>query len=101
MVPVNAKLHAREVEWIIDNAQARWAFVTRDVAPERLAGLAQQIDVEDWRREALSHDELFFKIYADREAFIALTGSCTSEESAWEQAAEEIRERDAAQAKKG
>ena len=38
VVPVNAKLHPREVEWIIDNAQARWAFVTRDVAPQPLAG---------------------------------------------------------------
>jgi len=26
VVPVNAKLHPAEVEWIIDNAQARWAF---------------------------------------------------------------------------
>ena len=53
VVPVNAKLHAREVEWIIDNAQATWAFVTRDVAPERLAGLAQQIDVEAPQADAL------------------------------------------------
>jgi len=34
VVPLNAKLHAKEAEWIIDNAQARWGFVTRDVAPE-------------------------------------------------------------------
>ena len=33
-VPVNAKLHPREVQWILDNAQARWAFVTSDVAPD-------------------------------------------------------------------
>jgi long-chain acyl-CoA synthetase len=46
VVPVNAKLHVREVEWIIDNAQARWAFVTQDVAPGPLAGLEHQIDVE-------------------------------------------------------
>jgi len=46
VVPVNAKLHPSEVEWIIDNAQARWAFVTRDVAPEALAGLDRQIDAE-------------------------------------------------------
>jgi long-chain acyl-CoA synthetase len=46
VVPVNAKLHSREVEWIIDHAQARWAFVTRDVAPDALAGLQNQIDVE-------------------------------------------------------
>jgi long-chain acyl-CoA synthetase len=46
VVPVNAKLHSREVEWIIDNAQARWAFVTHDVAPDTLAGLERQVDIE-------------------------------------------------------
>ncbi len=54
VVPVNAKLHSREVEWIIDNSQARWAFVTRDVAPDTLAGLARQIDIE-----SAEADELF------------------------------------------
>ena len=53
VVPVNAKLHAREVEWIIDNAQARWAFVTADVAPDALAGLERQIDVETTQADAL------------------------------------------------
>jgi long-chain acyl-CoA synthetase len=53
VVPVNAKLHAREVEWIIDNAQARWAFVTADVAPQPLAGLERQIDVESAEADAL------------------------------------------------
>ena len=53
VVPVNAKLHAREVEWIIDNAQVRCGFVSGDVAPALLAGLERQIDVEspeadDW-----------------------------------------------------
>ncbi|NEX64618.1 class I adenylate-forming enzyme family protein [Noviherbaspirillum galbum] len=46
IVPVNAKLHPSEVEWIIGNAGARWAFVTADVAPAPLAGLAHQIDVD-------------------------------------------------------
>lgn len=46
VVPVNAKLHTSEVEWIIDNAQARWGFVTRDVAPAPLIGLERQIDVD-------------------------------------------------------
>ena len=32
VVPVNAKLHPAEVEWIVADARARWAFVTRDVA---------------------------------------------------------------------
>jgi long-chain acyl-CoA synthetase len=31
VVPVNAKLHLREAQWILDHAQARWAFVTPDV----------------------------------------------------------------------
>jgi long-chain acyl-CoA synthetase len=46
VVPVNAKLHPREVEWVIANAQVRFGFVTADVAPEPLAGLTHQIDVE-------------------------------------------------------
>lgn len=46
VVPVNAKLHPAEVEWIIDNAQARWAFVTGDVAPCPLKGIERQIDIE-------------------------------------------------------
>ena len=45
-VPVNAKLHPREVEWIAANCGARWAFVTTDVAPEPLAGVTRQIDLE-------------------------------------------------------
>ena len=53
VVPVNAKLHPREVEWIIGNAQARWAFVTRDVAPDLLAGLERQVDVESAEADAL------------------------------------------------
>ena len=40
VVPINAKLHLREAQWILDHAQARWAFVTPDVgaglqSPER------------------------------------------------------------------
>ncbi|MDR3371884.1 AMP-binding protein [Rhodoferax sp.] len=53
VVPVNAKLHSREVEWIADNAQARWAFVTSDVAPTPLAGLERQIDIESVEADAL------------------------------------------------
>jgi len=53
VVPVNAKLHAKEVEWIIANAQARWAFVTRDVAPEPLLGLERQVDVESPECDAM------------------------------------------------
>ncbi len=41
VVPMNAKLHLREAQWILDHAQARWAFVTADVgkglqAPDRV-----------------------------------------------------------------
>ena len=41
VVPVNNKLHLKEVQWIVDNAQARWAFVTQDLVPdgETLSGL--------------------------------------------------------------
>jgi long-chain acyl-CoA synthetase len=52
-VPVNAKLHPREVEWIINNAQARWGFVTTDVCPEALNGLERQIDIESPEADAL------------------------------------------------
>jgi long-chain acyl-CoA synthetase len=45
VVPVNAKLHPREAEWIVANAGARWGFVDQDVAPRPLAGLERQIDV--------------------------------------------------------
>ena len=46
VVPVNAKLHPREVEWIVENAGARWGFVTADVAPDPLQGLERQVDVD-------------------------------------------------------
>jgi long-chain acyl-CoA synthetase len=53
VVPVNAKLHPTEVEWIVDNAQARWGFVTRDVAPQPLRGLEHQIDAGSSEADAL------------------------------------------------
>ncbi len=42
IVPINAKLHPREAAWIIENAGARLALVTPDLAP----GLAAVSDVE-------------------------------------------------------
>ena len=45
VVPVNAKLHPREAEWIVANAGARWGFVSHDVAPGPLAGLERRVDV--------------------------------------------------------
>ncbi len=53
VVPVNAKLHPREAEWIIADAQARWGFVTSDVAPEALAGLERQVDIDSEHATAL------------------------------------------------
>jgi long-chain acyl-CoA synthetase len=49
VVPINAKLHVREAQWIVDNAQASWAFVTADVTAdtgEQLTGLQRVIDVD-------------------------------------------------------
>jgi long-chain acyl-CoA synthetase len=31
VVPMNAKLHLKEAQWILEHAQARWAFITDDV----------------------------------------------------------------------
>ena len=45
-VPVNAKLHPREVAWIVANAGARWGFVTADVAPQPIDGLERQVEVD-------------------------------------------------------
>ena len=52
-VPVNAKLHPREVEWIAADCGARWAFVTADVAPAPLVGIERQIDLESHEATAL------------------------------------------------
>jgi long-chain acyl-CoA synthetase len=66
VVPVNAKLHPKEVEWIIENAQVRWGFVTNDVAPAALAGLERQVDIESAEADALLspvHDALAVPIH--------------------------------------
>ena len=57
VVPVNAKLHLKEVQWIVDNAQARWAFVTSDVVPNLsdLAGLDGAMDVDSAECDAWMH----------------------------------------------
>jgi long-chain acyl-CoA synthetase len=52
-VPVNAKLHPREVEWIAAHCGARWAFVTADVADTPLAGVQQQVDLDSPAADAL------------------------------------------------
>jgi long-chain acyl-CoA synthetase len=58
VVPVNAKLHLKEVQWIVENAGARWAFVTSDIVPDPggLPGLDGVMDVDSaacnaWVRE--------------------------------------------------
>ena len=56
VVPINAKLHLREAQWIIDNAQARWAFVTADVThdtDETLQHLERVVDVDSAQADAL------------------------------------------------
>jgi len=75
VVPVNAKLHAREVEWIIGNAGARWAFVTADVAPASLAGLERQIDVESPEADAL--------LAPADDALAVPVADCEPDELAW------------------
>ncbi len=57
VVPINAKLHLKEMQWILDNAQTRWAFVTSDVVPDpaALSGVQGVTDVElapPWREPA-------------------------------------------------
>ena len=53
VVPVNAKLHPAEVAWIVDNAQARWAFVSTDVATEPLPGVERQLEVDSSEADEL------------------------------------------------
>jgi long-chain acyl-CoA synthetase len=53
VVPVNAKLHPAEAEWIVGNAGARWGFVTCDVAPHALRGLEHQVDAESPEADVL------------------------------------------------
>ncbi len=56
VVPINAKLHLREAQWIVDNAQARWAFVTADITSntdDKLTGLARVVDLDSAEADAL------------------------------------------------
>jgi len=52
-VPVNAKLHPREVDWIAANAEAAWAFTSADVASAPPAGVGHWIDVDSAQADAL------------------------------------------------
>ncbi|WP_374675773.1 class I adenylate-forming enzyme family protein [Ideonella sp.] len=53
VVPVNAKLHPREVEWIVGDAQPRWGVVSADVVDTALAGLPWQTEVDGDEADAL------------------------------------------------
>ena len=55
VVPVNNKLHLKEVQWIADNAQARWAFVTQDLVPpgDDLAGLTGVAEADGAQADAM------------------------------------------------
>ena len=49
VVPVNAKLHLREAQWIAEHAQARWAFITADVgAGLQVAGRCIDVETPDY-----------------------------------------------------
>ncbi len=52
VVPINGKLHVREAQWILDHAQARWAFVTTDIGAGLLAP-GRTIDAGGLAYEAL------------------------------------------------
>ncbi|MBU3725728.1 MAG: long-chain fatty acid--CoA ligase [Burkholderiaceae bacterium] len=52
-IPVNARLHHREVQWIIDNAQPRIGFLHKTVSADQLAGLEQAIEIESDSYESL------------------------------------------------
>lgn len=75
-VPINARLHTKEVEWIIDNTQARTAFVSRDVAADPLAGLAHQIDIESDGYSALLNS-------VDRDSDFEAPIACEANDTAW------------------
>lgn len=47
VVPVNAKLHVKEAQWIVDNAGATWAFVSHDVCDSALAPEIHQWELAD------------------------------------------------------
>ena len=52
VVPMNAKLHLREAQWIVEHSQAQWAFVSADVG-EGLSAPGRTIEVSGSDYEAL------------------------------------------------
>jgi long-chain acyl-CoA synthetase len=60
VVPINATLHLREAQWVVDHAQARWVFVTSDTAPDDasvFAGADGVTDVDLARGDAWLRDD--------------------------------------------
>ena len=71
----------RVLKWIIDRCRGRvaayetpvgWMPEPRDLDTQGLKGCTNEqltealsIDVEEWKREVLLQDELFFKLHAD------------------------------------
>jgi long-chain acyl-CoA synthetase len=61
-VPINAKLHPREIAWILDDSGARWLFTTADVAEAAhqaaaaAAGIERVVVADDDALRALAHD---------------------------------------------
>jgi len=70
VVPVNNKLHLKEVQWITDNAQARWAFVTKDLVPQDtdLRGFDGVVEADSAQADALLRDGLPLAAVAERGA---------------------------------
>ncbi|MEY2620344.1 MAG: Long-chain-fatty-acid--CoA ligase [Pseudomonadota bacterium] len=84
VVPVNAKLHLKELQWIIDNAQARWAFVTQDLVPDAalLSGLdgvteADSAQADRWLLGGGTEDSPPVERQADDTAWLFYTSGTT------------------------
>ena len=83
VVPVNNKLHLKEVQWIVDNAQARWAFVTQDLVPDGavLTGLDGVTEADSAQADAwLNTGEPLFDVahrQADDTAWLFYTSGTT------------------------
>ena len=82
-VPINAKLHAREIAWIIGDCDARLAFVSRGIA-DRLSALADVAwpavivpGTRDWMAMLFSDPITAPPIGSDANAWIFYTSGTT------------------------
>ena len=75
VVPVNNKLHLKEVQWIADNAQARWAFVPRDLVAldHDLTGLSGVTDADSLQADEMLNATVPLAAIAER----------SSDDTAW------------------